>query len=380
MDDGRTLHSAEVEEMSLQRKEYTARSYQKGIFVLLYSLPIIKCLMADFSLIFCMTLYGLTRWYMFAVKVTTLFPITAVTAVCSITSFLLVFYTNQVYSRYIGMFWLTNALQGRMLDVCLMIQSFLSIPEALRIYRYLNAAHILGYIGCTKTYTEDNLFVPFNEKYQLLTEMEFRRVKDIGLTGGSAYREILNWLLRHVQDLYKQKKISDMDKYILLDKVTAFRTAFGQLYDYQDNPIPFIYVNFTYWVSVLYPALFSVAIAMSHSATDLIWPYELIALLTVFVNTAFATGVRIIACKLLDPLGHDSEDFNLYHYISFITLASIRQLHSAPPPVFDPLEEMHLNDCRINIGSAFTNQYDGYQTKGVEVTGKAIHTVIMKDV
>lgn len=346
-----------VVEISAQRKVYATRGYRKGGRVLLhFQSSIIQYLVCDISLAVNIIILVLFRFYMFEQKYLSLFPITAVTGIWSICSFLLVFYTNQVYSRYTSMFWLCNALQGRMLDICLLIQSSMSVSESFRVYRYLNTAHILGFIGCTKTYTEENLLTPFAEKYKLLTEDELRRIRSIGFRGGSACREVLNWILRDLQELYKQKKISDMDKYIIQDKLTAFRSAFGQIYDYQDNPIPFIYVNFVYWIALLYPGLFAIALALSFSATSFQWPHEFVAFVLVLINASFASGVRIVASKLIEPFGDDQEDFNVYHYIDFITLATLRQLHSTSPPQFNAVDEILLNEGRTNIGSAFEEQ------------------------
>ena len=90
--------------------------------------------------------------------------------------------------------------EGRIFDVAALARSYLPRERALRLIRYMNAAHIAAYVGLSDTYTYDNFFKPLNLLNYVLTSKELERIEDINMnTGGSAYREIIVWCMIEVE-------------------------------------------------------------------------------------------------------------------------------------------------------------------------------------
>lgn len=250
------------------------------------------------------------------------------------------------------MFWLCISMEGRIFDITLMSNDLLSPFDSLRLFRYLNAAHVLAYIGCTDLYTEDNLFRPLNEEYQLLSDTEYNRIKVIGFNGGNAYREVIAWIRRDISELYKKDDISDVQENIFLDHLFRFRGSIGGIYEYLSSPVPFIYVNFVYVVSFAYPLIYAVAAALSFNTLEFLPVYELVMLFTVVINTAFAIGLRVISDKLHDPFGLHVEDFDILHFLTFTIQSSGRLMHYVHIPPPDAETELKMNKMR-KFGGAF---------------------------
>lgn len=61
------------------------------------------------------------------------------------------------------------AARGRVFDSMIVARSSLSEPSLWTLYRYMNAAHVLGYVGLDAHYTREFLFEPVNKEHKLLT-------------------------------------------------------------------------------------------------------------------------------------------------------------------------------------------------------------------
>ena len=257
------------------------------------------------------------------------------------------------------MYGLAMGLEGRIFDCTLLAQATLPPAAALMLWRHLNAAHVLLYLGVSPHYSLDNLLLPLNELYRLLSPAEMERLTAVGFSGGTATREVLSWAVTGVQEQYKAGVITDIEKAPLLDQITRFRATQGSLYDFQDLPFPFIYVSFVQVVCHLYPALFSATIALCFDTTpgeSTVWAHELIAFFAVFLNTCFFSGLHGIASKFQDPFLNDYEDLNVLHFVRFTCQASAKVLLRAPPPVLDAAAEEKLAAQRnwgANMGAAF---------------------------
>lgn len=86
------------------------------------------------------------------------------------------------------------ACQSDIFDIVTRIRLAVPWHVSLTVARYLNAAHTLAYCGISTTYNSQNLFLPINDIYKLLTDIELDRVLDIGIDPtGAAFREVLAW-------------------------------------------------------------------------------------------------------------------------------------------------------------------------------------------
>ena len=257
------------------------------------------------------------------------------------------------------MYNLAMGLEGRIFDCTLLAQSTLPPAAALKLWRHLNAAHVLLYLGVSAHYNADNLLYPLNDLYKLLTAAELERLTAVGFSGGTATREVLSWAVTCVQEQYKAGVITDIEKAPLLDQIVRFRATQGGLYDFQDLPFPFIYVSFVTVVCHLYPALFAATVALCFGTTPgepIVWAHELIAFFAVMLNTVFFTGMHGIASKFQDPFENDYEDLSVLHFVRFTIQASAKMLLRAPPPVLDAAVEDALaaqRDWGANMGAAF---------------------------
>ena len=266
---------------------------------------------------------------------------------------------SQAWQRFVVMYNLAMGLEGRIFDATLLAQATLPPAAALKLWRHLNAAHVLLYLGVSSHYCESNLLRPMNDQYKLLSDSEMARLTAVGFSGGTATREVISWAVDVVQAAYKAKVITDIEKAPLLDQITRFRATMGSLYDYQDLPFPFIYVSFVTVVCHLWPLLFSVATALCFDTTPgvgTVWVREVIAFAAILLNTCFLTGLHGISGKFQDPFANDYEDLSVLHFVRFTCQASAKVLLRAPPPVLDAAEEEKLaaqRDWGPAMGAAF---------------------------
>ena len=117
------------------------------------------------------------------------FPLTPISCVGSLAAFIVVFFTSHAWQRFVTMYNLAMALEGRIFDATLLAQATLPPAAALQLWRYLNAAHVLLYLGVSPHYREGNLLRPLNEQYRLLNDAELARLSLVGFSGGTATRE-----------------------------------------------------------------------------------------------------------------------------------------------------------------------------------------------
>ena len=128
----------------------------------------------------------------------------------SFISFFLVFLVNQTNSRYFGLYGKSMACKGRIFDTASLVVVCLPKPVATRLIRYMNAAHVAGYTGLSKTYPASSFFAHLNKDLGLLTDEEFARMKEIDLdVGGSCQRELIAWCIQEIQTCHKYQMIDN---------------------------------------------------------------------------------------------------------------------------------------------------------------------------
>ena len=119
-------------------------------------------------------------------------------------SLFLVFFASQSYARFQMQYSASMAAEGHLNDICLLASNCISqategIAGAHRLFRHVNAAHLLAYVGLSEVYTTDNFLTPFNDIHRLLSPLEMKRMLEINPDAGAhAYREALGWAVRDV--------------------------------------------------------------------------------------------------------------------------------------------------------------------------------------
>jgi len=238
--------------------------------------------------------------------------------------------------------------EGRIFDVAALACSSLSRVDGLRLLRYLNAAHVAGYVGLSDTYTYNNFFATSNKAKGLLTRSERKRMESINMNkGGSCYRELISWAIAEVREAQKNGLIDDQMAYQYRELIMKLRGCIGTLYDFDDQPIQFFYKHFVCLLSILYLPLFTLEVALSTGHTkDLelynIFFYESVAATTVFFQAIFVIGLRILADRLAYPYGTDPQDLSVLHYVNFTWVMSRRMLDAELPYKTDLCEEEQL--------------------------------------
>ena len=113
-------------------------------------------------------------------------------------------YASQAYNRFMDQYFVSMSCEGRVFDICALAHAEMSKPAAYRLWRHVNLAHALTYVGLSETYTVDNFLRPLNEKYGLCSRAEWRRLEELKPeAGGGATREAITWA---VNDIMMQTK------------------------------------------------------------------------------------------------------------------------------------------------------------------------------
>lgn len=114
----------------------------------------------------------------------------------------------------------------------------LPAANALRMIRYMNAAHCAGYVGLSDTYTKKNLFDNLNRSHKFLTKEEFQRIESLDMDNGSeSFRELTTWTLKEIMDAQIQGLIDGRFAGEMRGTVMNFRSAMESIYDFHDQPV-----------------------------------------------------------------------------------------------------------------------------------------------
>lgn len=320
-----------IEAINDQRRALLKRSYLTGIDILFqWKHTLLTSIVFDFELYSTLLVFALGRIFQNALTTQSIIALTAVGVSSTFISFLLVFYLTQCYTRYTAQYEAAMGCKGRIFDAVILARTIMDGPSAWRLFRYMNAAHLLGYIGLTDTYTENNLFKPLNAKYALLNDAEISRIREIGFNGGCAHREVLAWAIEAIRTELNANKINIFDANTLVGEVCMLRAKMGLLYDFADQPIPFSYIHFINLMVFLYLPIFSFGVAVNYApdtpanATNSVFGFIFVMFYCMAV-----LGLRGIAQRLQDPFGDDVEDLSVLHYVRFNIEMSRRLLLAA---------------------------------------------------
>lgn len=263
-------------------------------------------------------------------------------------------YVEWTFRRYGDQYQLSSICMGRIMDVASLANIYLPKHSAERIVRYLNAAHVSGYIGLSDTYLRNNFFVNINEDYGLLTESELGRIDAIGLQqGSSAYRELIVWCLNEVYRCHSQGILDHKLARHFRTLILGHGAAIGKLESTSDFAMPFFFVHFLCLVSAIYLPLFAAWAAFeAGTGTDTHWSGEAVAGLVVVLQAMYLSGLRILGQKMSESYGDDLTDFSVVFFVHFTWTASNRILESQ---ILNPdhTEEAVLKNWQICIGDAW---------------------------
>lgn len=147
------------------------------------------------------------------------------------------------------MYKLSKGCAGIIQDVAGLVSSqFPDSAEGDRLVRYMNAAHIAGYVGLGGPYSKRHFFDHFNRKYNLLNKEELAKVEVYNMDSGSAtFKELVTWCQRDVVAVRKAGYIETYEAIDLQNRVLNFRAAMDGIYDMCEQPTQFFYIHFLSW-------------------------------------------------------------------------------------------------------------------------------------
>lgn len=282
---------------------------------------------------------------------------TLVSIIGGFMSFFLVFFVSQAYSRLTAQYDNSMRIEGRIFNLCYLSRCSLPPAEAWRLWRYLNTIHVVGYTGLSMVYTEQNVFDHMNEKYQLLTETETKRLKAVGVNiGGSAYREVVGWCLELLYKQFHLQRQQSMDIITLqamMNEVLVLRGCIGSLFDYADQPIPFVYVHLLSFLTIFYLPLITYTTAVYLPTDSKYYFPDILGAFVVFLNVIFVVGTREIGRAMICPYEDTPGDLSVLHYLNFTILMSRRVLTGASLIGQSLESEEEMEAARPSKGAAF---------------------------
>jgi predicted membrane chloride channel (bestrophin family) len=270
-------------------------------------------------------------------------------------SFFVVLFVNQSNTRFHDMYKTSMNCSSKVYDVASLVATAFPRASALRIVRYMNAAHAAAYVGLNRTYSKREFFDKINDTLRFLDTEEMRRINITGMDDGAdACNEMTGWCMMDVHLALKEGRVNAYEAESLKDKIIEFRGNVDTLYNYCDQPIHFFYIHFLCLLTALYLPLFAVDNAYSAGVGEEVhWMLELVTFLFVLLQSIFVIGLRILGQKMVDPYGPDLEDLSVMYYVKSTWQRSNRILAAQLPGPVSPELEEKLDRQKESIGFAW---------------------------
>lgn len=330
--------------MTLDRKRKEVIAQNKNFFMFYFSFQGKSVFLSILHPYFFFTflIYGIFRYWKHASpNIYNQSNLGTLSITTSLMSFLLVFYLQQSYSRYIEQYKAIVAAQDRIHEIFSFGSIHLSNDIIITLWRYVNATHLLAYTSLSSHYNRDNFFTPINKKFLLLTKDEEAAIFE--KRNDDSFHDALitySWCIRLIANQMKQGKIVLPEETTMLTMLNQFKSALFVLFNFRDNPIPISYVHFVKVMEYIYLPTLSFTFATFKDLYQISGDHEGVLLVTLFMTTLFFIGLIELTNKFQDPFGQDLEDFRVLHYFeqSAITSAKIITF-----PVFNiDLDQEHI--------------------------------------
>jgi len=334
--------------------------------VILYE-TVVLGVVGDFLFWITVVGYFVTKYFTQTVTVPPL-PSSLPAACCNLIAFLLVFYLTACYTRYTAQHDAVMNSGGFMSNICLFAHNWFSFAGKRRIFRYLNAAHILSFVGLEGVYDETNLFAPLNTAHRLLSETEIQKMKLYAFKGSTPYRVLLSWVMESIREEFIQGGISNAEMLKCLKLVFQLRGSLTRVYHFKQQPIPFTYIALVEVIVDWFLPFYAVSIGYT-SAGNLHEGFFsfFLEFLYVVAYSLITTGLRRLGKRLQDPLGMDLEDFDVLDILSSAIDQTNKILRAPRLNLISEVEELDLYETVWDKIQPQTSQ-DGINLKGHLVT------------
>eukprot|EP00977_Amphora_coffeiformis_P009244 scaffold2102_cov161-Amphora_coffeaeformis.AAC.28 len=264
-------------------------------------------------------------------------------------SFFLVIFVNDSSSAFERLFEISMKVKNSILATASLARSSLPRSHAARLVRYLNAAHVAGYVGLSRTYTYHNFFAPLNEQNRLLTDKEIQRMQELDMDNeGICFREIVTWCMLEISTAERQKLIDPLCANQFRETILNVQTNFEELFDDADQPLSFAYYHFACFLSAVYLPLFAMSSALDAGIGDAAyWVTDVVSGFIVCLQAIFVVGLRVLAESLSAPYGANVDSLSVLHYITHTWEMSNRIIGAIERDIVDPKTEetMCLGAC-----------------------------------
>lgn len=224
------------------------------------------------------------------------------------------FYFGYCYSR----FWDQQALAMKTKNCISMVCSLargsqMSDAEVTNVWRWLNLAHLAGYVGLSPVYTRVNLIEGLAREHSLMHRKSYEFAKlaelDVGTTTGPAgYGEFIVWVLRAIECAVVEGKMIMATAENAQAQLLQMRAGLTGLFDFQFHVIPFCYVHLVALLTNCYLMVVAIAkgrlfMAEASMARGLILPVLALSFLSISCLSLIEIGGR-----MQNPFGTDDED------------------------------------------------------------------------
>jgi len=257
-----------------------------------------------------------------------------------LVTFNLVFYFGYCYNR----FWEQQALAMQCKNSISMVCSLargsqMNEEEVMNVWRWLNLAHLAGYVGLSPVYTRVNLIEGLAREHNLIHRKSYEFGKlaelDVGTgTGPAGYGEFIVWVLRAIECAVVEGKMILPTAENAQAQLLQMRAGLTGLFDFQFHVIPFCYVHLVALLTNCY--LMVVAIAKGRLFTEdaslargLVLPLLALSFLSISCLSLIEIGGR-----MQNPFGTDDEDLPVHHLVSRACEVSKLIIESKPPIVW----------------------------------------------
>jgi len=259
-----------------------------------------------------------------------------------LVTFNLVFYFGYCYNRFWQQQELAMQCKNSISVACSLVRaSGMSEEEVHNMWRWLNLAHIAGYVGLSPVYTRVNLLEGVAKAHTLMARRsyELQRVNELDLdagTGPIAYGEFMVWALRLLDQAAARGTIHNATLENCQQAILSMRQGMTGLFDLQTHVIPFCYVH----LAALLTNSYLIVIAISKGrlcAPDASWSRGLVFPLLALSFLAISCLCLIeIGGRMQNPLGADEEDLPVHLLIERTLNTSKAILDVKLPPSLRP--------------------------------------------
>lgn len=261
---------------------------------------------------------------------------TAIDGMELLVTFNLVFYFGYCYNRFWQQHELCMVAKNSISAVCSLVRaSHMSDEEVHNIWRWLNLAHLAGYVGLSPIYTRVNFLEGVAKEHSLIgrKSIEFSRLNDMDTegTGPATYGEFLIWALRGIEYASSQGTISFASAQNCQAAILSMRAGMTGLFDLQFQVIPFCYVHLVALLTNGY--LVVMAIAKGRLFTpDAGYARGLgLPALALFFLTISCLSLVEIGGRMQNPLGADDEDLPVHTICNNACKVSKLLVEARPP-------------------------------------------------